>query len=225
MPRQKFRSKQKHGGRGGGGGGHGKPSGNRPKRPDIDKVGRKYRFMQQNQENEESLRQQQELEKRYRERNADPHQVDGSDAESSSGGENEAGGLDELISTFKGDQRAADAAIESEDDEDGEDDDDGEGGEEEDGDEEDDGSDEELLDADSGDDVFPEKFEEQSQPRGRKYRSSDEENSESDENDADSDDLPEDTAQILLRPEEFDTDKQQFEGRLTLYLWHINMIC
>lgn len=171
--------------------------------------------MQQNQENEESLRQQQELEKRYQERNANQNQLDDSDLESSSDVENEAGGLDELISTFKGDQQAADDAIESEDDENDENDDE----------EEEEESDEEQLDgvedeeeADSGDDVFPEKFEEQSQPRGRKYRSSDEESSDSNENDADSDDLPEDTTQILLRPEEFDTNKQNFDGMIKFHM-------
>lgn len=219
MPRPKFRSKQKNGGHGA----HKKQYGKKPKRPDIDKVGRKYRFMQQNQENEETLRRQQDLEKRYLERNADPSRANDDEAESCSEDENRSGGLDELISTFKSDQAAADDAIESDndgeaeddsedeedqaiEDEDDEDDEDGEDGEDDEADEDDEDDD------DSGDDVFPEKFEEQSQPRGRKYRSSDEENSEDDEKDADSDDLPEDTEQILLRPEEFDEEKQHFDG-------------
>lgn len=216
MPRQKFRSKYgnkmnyKHG--------SGKFGNSKTfKRPTksnkvIDKVGRKYKFMRQNQESEDALRRQQQLEERYKERNAGNSSTLNDNAESSSDDEKEQGTtLDDLIATFKDQKHSVDNAIESAESD----------------------SMDDSIDMESGDDddVFPEKFEEQSQPRGRKYRSSEEEeeeehddnNSDSNENESDSDGLPEDTEQISLRPEEFENDKQQFDGK-RFYLRKINLL-
>lgn len=197
MPRQKFRSKygnKKNNKHGGGRFGNSKTfkKSNKSNKV-IDKVGRKYKFMKQNQESEDALRRQQQLEERYKERNAGSNSMTNDDAESSSDEENEQGAtLDDLIATFKDQKHSVDNAIESA---------------------ESDSMDDSIDMEPGDDDVFPEKFEEQSQPRGRKYRSSEEENSDSNENQSDSDDLPEDTEQILLRPEEYENDKQQFDGK------------
>lgn len=147
MPRTKFRSSaqsrkkgQKNFKRGSQFSKHGAQ---KRKASDIDPVARKYKFIRQNQENEESLRRQKEMEKNFQEKtrasNVNLQQHD--EVESSS--EEEVDPMEELMSTLAaGGQRVsikANKAIESS---------------------------ESESDGDDDDDIFPEKFEEQSQPRG-----------------------------------------------------------
>lgn len=129
-----------------------KHGGQKRKAPDIDPVARKYKFIRQNQENEESLRRQKELEKNFQEktRASNSNLLQNNDVESSS--EEEADPMEELMSTLAaGGQRVSiktNKAIESSE---SESESDGDG---------------DLDDDDDDDDIFPEKFEEQSQPRG-----------------------------------------------------------
>lgn len=195
MPRQKFRSK------------YGKVNKNKgrqfdkkraPKKPDnLDKTAKKYKFIRQNQENEEASRKQQQLEQNYKEKNAGGNSLFAADdLEYSSEDEkdDQKDSLVQLMSTFKhpnGESSQMDDAIESEDETASEEDDsdlDNENGSE---------------DSESGDDIFPETFEERSQPRGRKYRSSDEEDdgaSEDGESESNDDEMDE---SANLRPEVF----------------------
>lgn len=198
MPRQKFRSK------------YGKVNKNKsrqfnkkklPKKVkaqcSLDRTSKKYKFIRRNQENEEALRKQQQLEQNYKEKNAGSNAVfEADDLEYSSEDEkdDQKDSLVQLISTFKnpnGESSQTNDAIESEDDSASEEEEsklDHENGSE---------------DSESGDDTFPETFEEQSQPRGRKYHSSEE------EEDAESEDSPEsngiemDESVHNLRPEVF----------------------
>lgn len=194
MPRSKFRSKagkktfkhDKHKKFGAN-----KTKNNKKPTTPVDKVGRKYKFIRRNQESEEALRRQRQLEDSYNERSAKLQgQQEGTESESDVEEENP---MEQLMSTFSATSHKKDNAIES--DLSDESEIDGENEE----------NSEDESDDDSND-VFPEKFEEQSQPRGRKYRTSDEENSEEEEEEEEEekqsdsdDDLPEST---VLRPEE-----------------------
>lgn len=198
MPRQKFRSK------------YGKVNKNKGRRFDkkmipkkfeaqgrLDRTSKKYKFIRRNQENEEALRRQQQLEQNYKEKNAGSNSLfTADDLEYSSEDEkdDQKDSLVQLMSTFtksNGESSQMDDAIESEDET---------------------ASDEEEIDkvnendsddSESGDDTFPEMFEEQSHPRGQKYRSSE------DEEDGESEDLSEsnddemDESVHNLRPEVF----------------------
>lgn len=145
------------------------------------------------------------MEKDFQERHSVP-QVDNEDVESSS--EEEVDPMEQLMSTLsagaKNSYSKSKSAIDSSDSEVSDDELEGEdlGNEEALG--------EEEEDEDSDDDApFPEKFEEQSQPRGRKYHSSEDEDDEqpNEENENSDDDLPEDT---VLRPEE-STERTTFD--------------
>lgn len=202
MPRQKFRAK------------YGKVYNNKAKKFGNNKgkklkkfteIGNretnKFKYIRRNQESEDLLRRQQQLEENYRERNATNNPLLNPDDSDSVSDEEETEGtsLEQLMSTFHaagGYTTTSDNVIESE----------------------------ESIDEDSGDesdlndsaDIF--KFEEQSQPRGRKYRSSDEENQSEGGNSDDSqsdgdDDMPEDTSQSILRPEEY-ANKLHFDDSI-----------
>lgn len=204
MPRQKFRQKYgknySHKGK--------KFSGNKAKNvkksnEPVSKESKKFKFIRRNQEAEESLRRQQQLEENFRERNASSQlNADDSDGSSSDDEQNEGTSLEQLISTFQGagsHGKNTDNVIESD------------SGSDE--------SDENEFDKN----VFT--YEEQSQPRGRKYHSSEEENesSESDQHNSDEDadededdddgDTPVDTSQNILRPEEYQ-NKRQFDDSI-----------
>lgn len=214
MPRQKFRAK------------YGKSSNNKSKKfagnkgksvkksTDFgNRETKKFKYIRRNQESEEALRRQQQLEEKYRERNASSVNPllkadvsdSGSDEET-----NEGTSLEQLMSTFHaagGYGPTTDKVIESE--------------------ESADDSDEESGVSESNDDIY--KFEEQSQPRGRKYRSSDEEeddenvgeNSELNANESDNEvededddeDMRDDTSQSVFRPEEFE-NKGHFDDSI-----------
>lgn len=211
MPRPKFRAPTKNGNRGRknfkggkpfdkstkGGNRFDKHGGNKRKATsEVDVVGRKYKFIRRNQESEEASRRQMDLERSFQEkhRTADENRLINDNVESSS--EEEADPMGELLSTLAAGgqnvKKKTNEAIESSESEDSDESNDLDG-------------EDSAGDSDDDDDIFPEKFEEQSQPRGRKYHSSEEEGEESEEEgdaavDSDSsDDLPEDT---VLRPEE-----------------------
>lgn len=190
MPRQKFRAK------------YGKSYNNKNKKFGGNKAKtmkkstefgsretKKFKYIKRNQESEEALRRQQQLEENYRQRNA-ASALNDAETDSDSDEEANAGtSLEQLMSTFHaagGYGSTSNNVIES--DESGDDPDD------------------DSVVSETNNDIF--KFEEQSQPRGRKYRSSEEEaeNSESDasESENDDDDMPEDTSQSILRPEEYE---------------------
>lgn len=202
MPRPKFRSQ--HGGRkdqknykrGKGKASFGNNASRKRKQLEpIDGAKRKYKFIRRNQESEEALRRQKQLEKEFDERNnaAKESEFGNNDLESSS--EEEIDPMQQLLSTLAaGGQKVyskTNEAIESSESE----------------------SDIEAEGRDSGDDIFPEKFENQSLPRGKKYRSSDEDSANNDNTSEDSeDDLPEDTD---LRPEE-STDRPMLDDSIEL---------
>lgn len=224
MPRQKFRAKygKNYNKKGK------KFSGNKAKsgKKSTESVSRdvkKFKYIRRNQENEETLRRQQQLEQNYRERNATSNNplLGGADLSSDSGGsddENDGEGtsLEQLLSTFHaagGYASATDKVIESDDDEEEDEDDDS------DDDNNDGNADTDSNDAsDTNDDIF--KFEEQSKPRGRKYRSSDDEKDDnsvksvgSDDEDDDANDMEADASQSILRPEEFE-NKGHFDDSI-----------
>lgn len=199
MPRPKFQSGKKGQKNFKRGKNFDKNDGRKRKAPEIDSVARKYKFIRRNQESEDALRRQKELEKSYNEKNRPANPMVNDDFESSS--EEEVDQMEELLSTLAAGGHNVNIktkkAIESSESEASDDEGDSEH------------DDEPIDDGDDDDDVFPEKFEEQSQPRGRKYRSSDDENDvdeDGDQSDS-SDDLPEDT---VLRPEEC-KDRRTFE--------------
>lgn len=212
MPRSKF-NQSGQGGRKGQkkfqrGNNFKKNAGQKRKAPEIDRGTKKYKFIRRNQESEEALRRQRQLERNYDEKNPLPAQEHFGDVESSS--EEELDPMEQLMSTLAaGGQNVnikTNDAIESSE----------ESGEDEASDEQDeiDGSEEEGEsndevgdDDEDDDDIFPEKFEEQSQPRGRLYRSSDEDNEEEASEPNSDDDFPEDT---ILRPEE-SKDQPKFD--------------
>lgn len=216
MPRPKFRSQQggrkdqKNYKRGKGKPSFGNNSGRKRKQLEpVDGTKRKYKFIRRNQESEEAQRRQRQLEKDFEARNssAKASELGNEDLESSS--EEEIDPMQQLMSTLAADgqkvySKTNEAIESSESDSDLEDDDDLDG-EEEAGDVESLGSlDDDNEDDDSVDDIFPEKFEEQSLPRGKKYRSSEDEDDSTENGNGDGsedsdDDLPEDT---VLRPEE-----------------------
>lgn len=198
MPRQKFRQKYgknySHKGK--------KFSGNKVKKTTkpnepVSKESKKFKFIRRNQETEEALRRQQQLEENYRERNA-ASILNADDTESdddSSDGDNKGStSFEQLMSTFHAAGSygtTSNNVIES------------------------DESDSEDSANQSDTDKFDENvftYEEQSQPRGPKYHSSEEEE-ENSENDSDDDDMPVDTSQSILRPEEFD-NKGHFEDSI-----------
>lgn len=198
MPRQKFRSK------------YGKVNKNKGRRFDkkkvpkkveaqgsLDRTAKKYKFIRRNQENEEALRRQQQLEQNYKEKNAGSNSLfEADDLEYSSEDEkdDQKDSLVQLMSTFKnpnGESSQMDDAIESEDET---------ASDEEESDLDNDNGSE---DSESGDDIFPETFEEQSQPRGRKYRSSEEEEDGESEDSSESNNDEMDESVHNLRPEVF----------------------
>lgn len=198
MPRQKFQSK------------YGKVTKNNGRRFDkkkvpkkfeaqgsLDRTAKKYKFIRRNKENEEALRRQQQLELNYKEKNARGNSLfEAEDLEYSSEDERDEqkDSLMQLMSTFKnpnGESSQMDDAIESEDET---------ASDEEESDLE---NENDCEDNESGDDIFPETFEEQSQPRGRKYRSSEEEENEEFEDSSESDDAEMDESAHNLRPEVF----------------------
>lgn len=201
MPRPKFRSASQNNRNGKKNFKRGQPfdkNGGKKRKAEIDTVARKYKFMRQNQETEEALRRQKDLERSYKEKNqsSDRDPLLNDEVESSS--EEEADPMGELLSTLAaGGQninKKSNEAIESSESEES-------GEEEEDVENEESGED----DADDDDDIFPEVFEEQSKPRGRKYHSSESENEIDEDVQSDSsDDLPEST---VLRPEESSGNK------------------
>lgn len=208
MPRPKFRSNQA-GRKGQKSYKHNKHGGSFKKNKSSADLanpdGRKFKYIRRNQEQVELLRRQQKLENDFQERNS-ARQVDNEEVESSSAEEIDP--MEQLMSTFSTTNNFSarkKSAIDSSDSEIGDEEVDEELGEEEETailDDEEDGE------SDSDDDTpFPEKFEEQSQPRGRKYRSSEEEEEEEQHVEENSDDdLPEDT---VLRPEE-STERKTF---------------
>lgn len=220
MPRPKFRSKygnksqkrdknKKFGGN--------KVKNNKKAVAPVDSVGKKYKFIRRNQESEEALRRQQQLEENFKERNAVNSSQDAVDEFESS--EEDENPMEQLLSTLStgGRNTKTDNAIESASEESAMDEDEDESNEDEGTYLHDIVNDKtnfqskcfffHLEVSDDGDDPFPEMFEEQSQPRGRKYRSSEEEDAEEEEEDGEQDsddDLPEDT---VLRPEQADNSK------------------
>lgn len=194
MPRQKFRQKygKDYSNKGK------KFSGNKVKKTTkanepVSKESKKFKFIRRNQETEEALRRQQQLEENYRERNAASIlNADDTESDDSSDGDNKGRtSFEQLMSTFHAAGSygtTSNNVIES------------------------DESDSENLANQSDTGKFDENvftYEEQSQPRGRKYHSS-EEGEENSENDSDDDDMPVDS---VLRPEEFD-NKGHFEDSI-----------
>ncbi|XP_055322541.1 U3 small nucleolar RNA-associated protein 25 homolog [Sitodiplosis mosellana] len=207
MPRQKFRAKY---GKNYSNKGKGKKfGGNKVKNAKkstefVSKETKKFKFIKRNQEAEEALRRQQQLEGNFKERHASSNPLlnpDDSDSESGEESTEEGTSLEQLMSTFHaagGYGTTSDNVIESEESVD-----------------EKEESDNESDDMNEG--IF--KFEEQSQPRGRKYRSSEEENSRSDEENSGSDEensddeMPDDTSHSILRPEEYE-NKGNFDDSI-----------
>lgn len=174
MPRPKFRSSKPGGRKGQKNYKHGKNKqfqrNGKRKANEIDPVARKYKFIRLNKENEEALRRQQQVEEKFQQ----PEKNE--DLESSS---EEEDPMDQLMSTLKAagqnvqtnKKKAIDSSDESS--EDMEDESDGDEGEDEESDDDEDEKTENGFDVDDvdgddsdyDDDSFPEKFEEQSQPR------------------------------------------------------------
>lgn len=210
MPRQKFRAKygKNYSNKGKKFGGN-KAKSAKKSTEYVSKDTKKFKFIKRNQEAEDALRRQQQLEENFRERHASSNPLlnpDNSDSDSGEESNEEGTSLEQLMSTFHaagGYGTTSDNIIESEESVD----------EEHDDDDDDDGSGNE---SDVNDDIF--KFEEQSQPRGRKYRSSEEEeNSESEEENSDEsdndDEMPDDSSHSILRPEEYE-NKGHFDDSI-----------